>query len=168
MSAPQTTKGWTVEGAGGVSIAGLQFAKAAGVRAIATTSSPAKGEMLKKLGADHVINYKENPNWGSEAKAISGGVKHVIEVGGMSTMKESLNAVGLDGVVTIIGWVGGQADGGLDFNFVQSRMAFLRSIVVGSREEFDAMIRTIEACDIKPVIDQKVWKLEELKEACKY
>ncbi|KAM9875219.1 alcohol dehydrogenase [Verticillium dahliae] len=135
------------------------FAKAAGVRAIATTSSPAKGEMLKKLGADHVINYKENPNWGSEAKAISGGVKHVIEVGGMSTMKESLNAVGLDGVVTIIGWVGGQADGGLDFNFVQSRMAFLRSIVVGSREEFDAM-----ACDIKPVIDQKVLKLEELKE----
>ncbi|EGY23678.1 alcohol dehydrogenase [Verticillium dahliae VdLs.17] len=105
------------------------FAKAAGVRAIATTSSPAKGEMLKKLGADHVINYKENPNWGSEAKAISGGVKHVIEVGGMSTMKESLNAVGLDGVVTIIGW-----------------------------------IRTIEACDIKPVIDQKVLKLEELKE----
>ncbi|RBR02525.1 hypothetical protein VDGD_20001 [Verticillium dahliae] len=43
-------------------------------------------------------------------------------------------------------------------------MAFLRSIVVGSREEFDAMIRTIEACDIKPVIDQKVFKLEELKE----
>ncbi|CRK40566.1 hypothetical protein BN1723_016224 [Verticillium longisporum] len=144
------------------------FAKAAGARVIATTSSPAKGEMLKKLGADHAINYKENPNWGNEAKAISGGVKHVIEVGGMNTMKESLNAVGLDGVVTIIGWVGGQADGGLDFNFVQSRMAFLRSIVVGSREEFEAMIRTIEACDIKPVIDQKVFKLEELKEACKY
>ncbi|RBR02516.1 hypothetical protein VDGD_05116 [Verticillium dahliae] len=90
-----------------MSIAGLQFAKAAGARVIATTSSPAKGEMLKKLGADHAINYKENPNWGNEAKAISGGVKHVIEVGGMNTMKESLNAVGLDGVVTIIGWVGG-------------------------------------------------------------
>ncbi|RNJ59566.1 hypothetical protein D7B24_002176 [Verticillium nonalfalfae] len=137
------------QGTGGVSIAGLQFAKAAGARVIATTSSPVKAEMLKKLGADHVINYKENPNWGDEAKAISGGVKHVIEVGGMTTIKESLNAVSLGGVVTIIGWVGG-------------------SIVVGSREEFEAMIRAIEAYDIKPVIDQKVFKLEELKEACKY
>ncbi|KAM0514895.1 hypothetical protein ACHAPS_009299 [Verticillium nonalfalfae] len=121
------------QGTGGVSIAGLQFAKAAGARVIATTSSPVKAEMLKKLGADHVINYKENPNWGDEAKAISGGVKHVIEVGGMTTIKESLNAVSLGGVVTIIGW-----------------------------------IRAIEAYDIKPVIDQKVFKLEELKEACKY
>ncbi|EEY20466.1 oxidoreductase [Verticillium alfalfae VaMs.102] len=77
------------QGTGGVSIAGLQFAKAAGARVIATTSSPAKAEMLKKLGADHVINYKKNPNWGDEAKAISGGVKHVIEVGGMNTMRRA-------------------------------------------------------------------------------
>lgn len=55
---------WVVtQGTGGVSIFALQFAKAAGARVIATTSSAEKMETLKKLGADHVLNYRENPNW---------------------------------------------------------------------------------------------------------
>ena len=39
-----------------------QLAKAAGARVIATTSSAEKAQLLKSLGADHVLNYKENPN----------------------------------------------------------------------------------------------------------
>lgn len=35
---------------------------------IATTSSKEKAEILKKLGADHVINYKKTSNWGAEAE----------------------------------------------------------------------------------------------------
>ncbi|KAK1074372.1 hypothetical protein LTR48_009316, partial [Friedmanniomyces endolithicus] len=69
------------QGTGGVSIFGVQFAKAAGARVIATTSSNEKGEKLKQLGADHVINYKEDSNWGETAKKLTGGsgVQHVIE-----------------------------------------------------------------------------------------
>ncbi|KAM0272227.1 hypothetical protein ACHAQH_008787 [Verticillium albo-atrum] len=164
-----TAGDWVLtQGTGGVSIAGLQFAKAAGARVIATTSSSAKAEILKKLGADHVINYKENPNWGDEARNVSGGVQHIIEVGGATTMSESLKAVAVAGVITLIGWVGGQGDQGLDFSRVQGTLGTLRSIVVGSREQFEAMIRTIEAFDIKPVVDEKVFRLEELKEAYQY
>lgn len=61
------------QGTGGVSIAALQFAIAAGAVVIATTSSAAKAERLKKLGAHHVINYKENPNWGTQAKKLTPG-----------------------------------------------------------------------------------------------
>jgi D-arabinose 1-dehydrogenase-like Zn-dependent alcohol dehydrogenase len=68
-----------------------QFAKAAGAKVIATTSSPEKAEKLKQLGADHVINYKEDPNWGETAKKLTPGgegVHHVIEVGGPQTVAQ--------------------------------------------------------------------------------
>lgn len=132
------------QGTGGVSISGLQFAKAAGARVIATTSSAAKAETLKKLGADYVINYKENPNWGDKATNLTGGVQHVIEVGGATTVTQSLKAVAIGGVVTIIGWIGGEEEKGPYFPQISSSMAVVRGIVVGSREQFEAMVCTLE------------------------
>jgi NADPH:quinone reductase-like Zn-dependent oxidoreductase len=79
------------QGTGGVSIFALQFAKAAGARVVSTTSSKEKGELLKKYGADAVINYKEDPNWGETAKKYTPngeGFTYIIEVGGPGTMKE--------------------------------------------------------------------------------
>ncbi|KAI9170535.1 Zinc-type alcohol dehydrogenase-like protein [Paramyrothecium foliicola] len=154
------------QGTGGVSISGLQFAKAAGARVIATTSSAAKAEILQKLGADHVINYKETSEWGVEAKRLTGGVgvDYVIEVGGAVTMAQSLKAVTINGLITIIGWVAGQGDAGPGFPEILASMPILRSIVVGSRDQFEEMVRAIEANDIKPVLDQRVFKLDELKE----
>lgn len=97
------------QGTGGVSIFAVQFAKAAGARVISTTSSKEKAAELEKLGADHIINYKEDENWGETAKNITGGagVQHVVEVGGPVTMKQSLNAIAIDGVISIIGFLGG-------------------------------------------------------------
>lgn len=68
-----------------------KFAKAAGARVVATTSSAEKADRLKKLGADHVINYKENPNWGQLAKSLTPnneGVSLVVEVGGPSSARQ--------------------------------------------------------------------------------
>lgn len=98
------------QGTGGVSIFALQFAKAAGATVIATTSSSKKAEVLKKLGADHVINYKETPNWGEQAKSLTPGqlgINHVVEVGGPTTMAQSVKAIKIDGVISIIGFIGG-------------------------------------------------------------
>jgi D-arabinose 1-dehydrogenase-like Zn-dependent alcohol dehydrogenase len=120
------------QGTGGVSMFAVQFAKAAGAKVIATTSSAAKGEKLKALGADHVINYKEVENWGEEAKKLTPGgrgVQHILEVGGPNTMvrivlsilaspqetsankippqTQSLKAISFDGVISIVGFLGG-------------------------------------------------------------
>lgn len=84
------------QGTGGVSVFVVQFAKAAGCKVIATTSSKEKADKLKQLGADHVINYKEDPNWGETAKKLTPGglgVHHVVEVAGPVTMKQSLAAI---------------------------------------------------------------------------
>lgn len=49
---------------------GLQIAKASGASVICITSSDEKGKVAKSLGADFVINYKENPDWDKEALGI--------------------------------------------------------------------------------------------------
>lgn len=156
------------QGTGGVSIFAVQFAKAAGAKVIATTSSKEKGDRLKQLGADHVLNYKEDTNWGETAKKLTGGrgVQHVVEVGGPNTMKQSLKAVAFDGVITIIGFLGGaKGEEQPTFLDVLTNICTVRGVIVGSRHQFEEMNRAVEANNIKPVIDQKVWKLEQTKDA---
>jgi NADPH:quinone reductase-like Zn-dependent oxidoreductase len=131
------------QGIGGVSISALQFAKAAGTRVVATTSSAAKAQRLRDLGADHVIKYKAIPNWGEDAKRLTeGGVDHVLEVGGAHTIAQSLNAVKISGIITVIGWIGGPGETGPSFGQTLSSMAIIRGIVVESRDQFEAMARS--------------------------
>lgn len=158
------------QGTGGVSIFALQFAKAAGAIVISTTSSPAKSERLKQLGADHVINYKEVKDWGKEAKRLTPngeGVDHVIEVGGPESIKQSFEAIKIGGVISVIGFVGG-VEGGPGFLEPLMRICTVRGILVGNRVQFEAMNRAIDAKQIKPVVDDKMFKLDELKEAYQY
>ncbi|TMW59820.1 hypothetical protein Poli38472_004889 [Pythium oligandrum] len=55
------------QGTGGVSIMGLQLAKAVGAITIVTSSSDDKLQFVKDtLGADHVINYRTTPDWVEE------------------------------------------------------------------------------------------------------
>ncbi|TGO26388.1 hypothetical protein BPAE_0060g00030 [Botrytis paeoniae] len=155
------------QGTGGVSTFAIQFAKAAGAIVIATTSSAAKAEGLKKLGADHVVNYKEVKNWGEVAKKLTPGgegVDHVIEVGGASTMAQSLKSIKIGGVISIIGFVGGHSQEQPSFLEALNNMCIVRGIAIGNRGQFEDMNRAIEANKIKPVVDKKVFKFEELKE----
>lgn len=156
------------QGTGGVSIFALQFAKAAGARVIATTSSTEKADRLKGLGADHVINYKEDANWGETAKKLTEGlgVQHVVEVGGPNTMAQSLKAIAFDGVITVIGFIGGPgAEQQPTLAETLMNFCIVRGVLVGSRLQFEQMNKAVEANDIKPVIDEKIFKLEELREA---
>ena len=156
------------QGTGGVSIFAVQFAKAAGATVISTTSSDAKASILKKLGADHVLNYKTTPNWGEAARALTPkgeGCNHVIEVGGPSTMAQSLKAVKIDGIISLIGFLGADAKTPQpSFSEALNRICTVRGMLVGSRTLFEEMNRAIEANGIKPVVDEKVFGLEELKE----
>lgn len=148
-----------------------QFAKAAGAKVIATTSSSDKADKLKSLGADHIINYREDANWGETAKKITGGrgVQHILEVGGPNTMAQSLKAIAFDGVISIIGFLGG-VKGEKQPTYLEclTNICTVRGVYVGSRAQFEDMNRAIEANGIKPVVDQKVFKLNEAKEAYQY
>ncbi|KAH8782279.1 hypothetical protein BGZ57DRAFT_195759 [Hyaloscypha finlandica] len=156
-------------GTGGVSCLAVQFAKAAGAKVISTTSNPCKVHLLRELGADHVINYREIENWGEEAKRITGGggVDFVVEVGGPSTFAQSLKSVKIGGCVTAIGFVGGPV-AGAGFLDILGALCTVRSILVGSRDMFEEMSRAIEGANIKPHVDENYFTLEQAKEAYEY
>lgn len=160
------------QGTGGVSIFALQFAKAAGARVIATTGSRDKVEALKRLGADHVVNYRDTAGWGAEARRLTGGagVDHVVEVAGPQSMAQSLEAVKVGGVITVIGFVGGQGEHQPGFLDCLTNLCIARGILVGSRDQMEDMCRAIEANPdkLRPVVDKKRFRLEELKDACEY
>ncbi|GAP85150.1 putative zinc-containing alcohol [Rosellinia necatrix] len=158
-----------VQGTGGVSVFALQFAKAAGATVIATTSSKEKEEIVKKLGADHVLNYKEDENWGETARKLTGGigVDVVIEVGGANTLQQSLKAIKYEGVIAIIGFLGGvKAQSSLVDCL--THICTARGVYVGSRQQMEDMVAAIEANDIHPVVDSKSFTLEQAKEAYEY
>ena len=142
-------------GTGGVSLFALQFAKAAGARVIATSSSDEKLEKLKRLGADNVINYKAVPDWGQKAKDLTDGrgVDHVIEVGGPGTLAQSITACRTGGHIALIGVLTGFA-GEVSIPALFSNQIRISGISIGSRADQEDMIRAITANRLKPVIDR--------------
>ena len=145
-----------VQGTGGVSIFALQFAKATGARVIATSSSQAKMEKLRAIGADHVINYKETPDWGKKAFELTGGrgVDEVVEIGGPGTMAQSINACRPGGHISLIGVLTG-VSGEVPTAALFSRNITLSGITVGSRRHQEDMVDAIDATGFKPVIDSR-------------
>lgn len=142
------------QGTGGVSIFALQFAKAAGCRVISTSSSDAKLDKLKTLGADELINYKQTPDWAGRALELTDGrgVDVVVEIGGAGTLPQSIKAVCVGGHISLIGVLAGFA-GEVPTAALFGRNAALKGITVGSRAQQLDMIAAIEANGIEPVID---------------
>ena len=143
-------------GTGGVSILALQILKAMDANVIITSSSNEKLERAKELGADHTINYNENPEWGSEAFSLSnGGVNLVIEIGGESTFPQTLNALRIGGHISVIGALGGI---NVELNLMQMvfKNVHVHGITVGSREDHMELNNFMEKHEIHPVIGKTV------------
>lgn len=165
-----------VQGTGGVSLFGAQFALAAGAKVILTSSSNKKIAVVKQhLGEKNLmtINYSEVPEWGKQVKQLTNGqgVDHVIEIGGQKTLKQSSEALAMNGAIHFIGAVSGVEC--TDMNAMELTInialknACLRGVLVGSVEQFKAMNAAIEANNIKPIID-KVFQFEDVKKGYEY
>jgi NADPH:quinone reductase-like Zn-dependent oxidoreductase len=154
-----------VMGSGGVSIFALQLARAVGATVIATTSSAAKADQLKALGATEIVNYADNPQWGKTVRALTGGrgVDRIVEVGGPGTIAQSLEAVALGGEIASIGFLS-TANPGIDFFQLKGSGASFRNITVGDRAGLLDLTRLVAATGLKPIID-RVFTFNRAKEA---
>ncbi len=155
-------------GSGGVSVFALQLAKSVGARVIATSSSAEKMERLKELGADHVINYRETPEWGDEVKRLTGGVgvDEVVEVGGPNTLAQSINACRLGGHITLIGVLTGFA-GEVPTAAIMFKNLRISGVMVGSKDHQLDLIQALESTGIRPVIDS-TYPLEKIADAFRH
>ncbi len=144
-----------LEGTGGVSMFGLQFAVAAGAKPIITSSSDAKLERAKALGAFGTVNYRTTPDWDKPVLSLTGGVgvHEVLEVGGKDTLPHALASLAPGGHIALIGGLSGFG-GTIPALALLDRNESVSGIYVGSREHFEAMNAFIAQHDIKPVIDK--------------
>lgn len=154
-----------VLGTGGVSIAALQIAKAMGARVIATTGSDDKFEQLRELGADHIINYRQTPDWGRQVVELTGGrgVDHIVEVGGPGTLAQSIRAVRIGGHIALVGVLTGFG-GEVPTAELMAKQARLQGLIVGSRRHQQDYVAALEQTGIRPVIHASL-PLEQLPEA---
>ncbi len=141
-----------VQGTGGVSIFALQLARLAGARVIATTSSEAKAERLRALGAEAVLNYRTDPDWARHAREAAGGrLDLIVDVGGATTLDASLRAIRPGGTIALVGVLGG-ATATVTLPLAVMRQVRLQGITCGDREAFEAMLRAIDLHGLQPVV----------------
>ena len=142
-----------VEGTGGVSTFALQIAAAAGARVIATSSSESKLKRLRELGAE-AVSYRDRPDWGRQVLELTGGrgVDLAIDIGGASTLQQSITAAATGATVSIVGLVGGLT-AQIDLAEVFQKNLRLDGIETGSRTMLEEMIAWFETRKLIPVID---------------
>lgn len=92
-------------GTSGVGSMAIQLAKQAGAWVVATTGSESKARELRRLGADMVVNYKDQ-NVGQALSSVH-GVNLVLELVG-ATLQDSIDACASEGRIVLIGNLGGQ------------------------------------------------------------
>ncbi len=144
-----------VLGTGGVSIFALQLARAFGARVIATSGSDDKAAKAKALGADAVINYRQNPEWHGEVRKLTGGagVDLVLEVGGPGTFERSIKSTRVGGTIALIGLLDAGTEPPNIIPLLLNAQK-VHGIYVGSVAMFEAMNRAITVNQIRPVIDR--------------
>ncbi len=154
-----------IQGTGGVSLFALDFARVAGARVIATSSSDEKLDRARGLGAAEGINYRKNAQWSRAVKELTGGkgVDHIVEVGGAGTLEQSLRAVCVGGHINMIGVLAGVSSE-IPTALILQKSVQIHGIYVGSRDMFEAMNRAIALHRSKPTID-RVFGFTEIRDA---
>jgi NADPH:quinone reductase-like Zn-dependent oxidoreductase len=157
-----------VLGTGGVSLFALQLATLLGARVIVTSSSDEKLERARALGAWKTLNYRSVPAWGREARALAdgAGVDVVVDVGGAGTFEQSIAALRFGGRLCLIGNLAG---GKAEINLIPLFMRQIRvqGVLVGSREQFEALNRAVAAHTLRPAVG-RIFPLDEARGALEH
>ncbi len=166
-------------GASSVSIAGIQLAKRDGAKAVyVTASSQEKIDFCKTLGATDGFSYKvNNGNWAEQVlKATDGkGVDVIIDFVGASYFNQNLEAIGRDGRIVNLGFLGGATlPEGIDIGrFLRKRVKYEGSSLRSRDEQYQGKLRNMLVEHALPkLVDgtfqvpiEKVFKMDEIQKA---
>ena len=151
-----------LEGTGGVSVFGLQLRRGGGAKPIITSSSDAKLARARELGAFGTVNYRANPDWENEVRALTAAPAWTkcSRSAAKTRCPRRCEALGYDGHIAVIGGLSGFASDVPVGPLMGLERARSAAIYVGSRADFEAMNAFIAEHEIKPVVDN-VFELEE-------
>ncbi|MBI3944013.1 MAG: zinc-binding dehydrogenase [Chloroflexi bacterium] len=141
---------------GGVASVAIQIARLAGARVFAVSSTPEKLEQARRLGADILINYKEQDFsrvvWEITKKR---GVDVVLENVGQPTWKQSLRSLARGGRLVTYGGTAGPI-GETDIRILFWKQVKIIGSTMSNRHEFDQVMKLVWQRQIVPVIDRVV------------
>jgi NADPH:quinone reductase-like Zn-dependent oxidoreductase len=158
-----------IQGTGGVALFALQFAVMAGAEVYATTSTAGKAALLEGLGARHVVNHREDPEWGRTIKGLTGrrGITHAVEIGGAATLGQTMRAMGPGGFIAMIGVVTG-TKAELNLPIVAMQETRIEGVTAGSRAALQKLVDAMAVHGTRPVIDTATFTLDTLKDGLEY
>jgi NADPH:quinone reductase-like Zn-dependent oxidoreductase len=150
---------------GGVAVMAVQIAKALGAWVCATTGGAEKAAKVKGLGADHVIDYKAEPEWSKAAFVASGktGYDVVIDSVGAQTFKGSVRALRNGGRLVVCGATTGPL-GEVDLRLVFWKQLSILGSTMGVPQDLKDALALVRSGHLKVHVDS-VWPLEKVREA---
>ena len=148
---------------GGVGTACVVLAKKLGAEVIACVGSAEKGEALAALGADHVVNYREEDfsRWAvgrygkPQRRNYEGGVDVVINFTGGDTWRPSLKCLKRGGTLLVCGATAGY-DPAEDLRYVWSFELNIKGSNSFYTEDLEALLTLVAQGEIKPLIDREL------------
>jgi NADPH:quinone reductase-like Zn-dependent oxidoreductase len=140
------------QGTGGVSCFVVQLAKARGATVVLTSSSDEKLDVGRALGADHLVNYRAQPEWERVVRDLTGGegADLVVDLGGTETLAKSVKATRSDGHVAIVGVLSGFGMAQFPVSDAMVRQIHLFGVSVGSVAMLGELARAMTATRMRP------------------
>ncbi len=140
---------------GGVNSMAIQIAKLAGARVYALTSTREKMDRARDLGADIVLNYREDPRWSATIYKLTNkrGVDVVVDNVGQATLTQSMRAMARGGRIVIVGNTSGpHAD--IDIRYIFGKQISLIGSTMGNHQDFRDVTSLLWSGRLKPVVDR--------------
>jgi NADPH:quinone reductase-like Zn-dependent oxidoreductase len=144
-----------VQGTGGVALFGLQIARAHGAEVIVLSGSEEKLARAKALGATHLIN-RSREDWVQAVYRVTGdrGADHIFELAGGANLGRSVEAVAINGRISVIGVFEGFTFSG-PMAPLLLKSPTIQGIGVGHRRALEDLVRAVDRIGLKPVIDHR-------------
>ena len=140
---------------GGVNSMAIQIAKLAGATVYGLTSTAEKAELAHELGADYVINYREDPKWSKTIFKMTDrrGVDVVVDNVGQATLAQSMRVAARGGRIVIVGNTSG-AKTEIDVRFIFGKQLSIIGSTMGTHQDFREVMELVWAGKLKPVVDR--------------
>ena len=140
----------------GVSTAGLAIARALGARTIVTSSSDAKLERARALGADVTVNHADGDVKAAVKEATAGhGADIVVDHVGEATWRTSLDVAARDGRIAVCGATSGPNPPAALHRVWWKQLTILGSSM-GTKADFEGAYDLIASGRARPVVDEVV------------
>ncbi|HZT17581.1 MAG TPA: zinc-binding dehydrogenase [Gaiellaceae bacterium] len=137
---------------GGVATAALSLAKALDARVVVTSSSDAKLERARELGADEALNHERDDVVAAVKELTGGGAHVVVDDVGKATWRRTLDAVRPHGRVVVCGATTGPNPPAALHRVWWKQLSILGS-TMGTPDDFRGAYDLIAAGKARPVVD---------------